>query len=170
MKAPENASSAAAIACCHLSPSSVSPSHPASLSPQLLCFCDRYWGPVEACRIPGATSTRLPFVCPMDHILEPFNFDDKPGDLGPALAFREYSFLSNERTPAAVLVRLTSQRAARGAAGCCGALRGAARRKYCLDGWPGRQRAGAPALCRLSSIPVAAGHAWAEGGMHLPIP
>ena len=35
---------------------------------QLLSWCDRYWGPVEYCQVPGAFSTRLPFVAPMDHV------------------------------------------------------------------------------------------------------
>ena len=36
---------------------------------------------------------------------EPFNFVDNPGAGGPAIPFREYSFLSNERTPDSVKVR-----------------------------------------------------------------
>lgn len=72
---------------------------------QLTCWCDRYWGPVERCRLPGARQTRLPFVCPMDHILEPFHFANNPGPAGPPIRFREYSFLENDRTPKALKVR-----------------------------------------------------------------
>eukprot|EP00192_Tetraselmis_astigmatica_P008881 CAMPEP_0117652350 /NCGR_PEP_ID=MMETSP0804-20121206/2579_1 /TAXON_ID=1074897 /ORGANISM="Tetraselmis astigmatica, Strain CCMP880" /LENGTH=607 /DNA_ID=CAMNT_0005458389 /DNA_START=187 /DNA_END=2010 /DNA_ORIENTATION=+ len=68
------------------------------IMPRLLCFCDRYWGPVEDCRVPGAFATRLPFTCPMDHILEPFHMDDDPSKFGTPIRFREYSFL--ERAPA----------------------------------------------------------------------
>lgn len=70
--------------------------------PKLLCYCDRYWGPVERCRLPGATRMQLPFICPLDHIFEPFHFDDHPDRFGPAFAYREHSFFDNERTPSAV--------------------------------------------------------------------
>lgn len=36
---------------------------------QLISWCDRYWGPVEFCQLPGAFKLRLPFVAPMDHWL-----------------------------------------------------------------------------------------------------
>lgn len=42
------------------------PLHP---SLQLISWCDRYWGPVEFCQLPGAFKLRLPFVAPMDHWL-----------------------------------------------------------------------------------------------------
>eukprot|EP00892_Ulva_mutabilis_P009534 jgi/Ulvmu1/6953/UM033_0010.1 len=67
--------------------------------PKITCYCDRYWGPLDACRVPGASQTRLPFVCPLDHIFEPFHFDDKPEQFGPAIRFREHSFLDNKETP-----------------------------------------------------------------------
>ena len=40
-----------------------------SSSTQLIAWCDRYWGPVEHCQLPGAFKMRLPFVAPMDHVL-----------------------------------------------------------------------------------------------------
>jgi hypothetical protein len=40
---------------------------------------------------------RLPFVCPLDHIFEPFHFDDDEHKFGPAIRYREHSFLENER-------------------------------------------------------------------------
>lgn len=43
--------------------------HAARPPVQLLSWCDRYWGPLEFCQVPGAFLTRLPFVAPMDHIL-----------------------------------------------------------------------------------------------------
>lgn len=71
------------------------------IMPKLLAWCDKYWGPLEFCQVPGAFKMRLPFVAPMDHVLEPFNFDD---DIGtpPPIPFREYSFLQKERTPQAL--------------------------------------------------------------------
>jgi hypothetical protein len=67
--------------------------------PKLQCYCDRYWGPVDRCRIPGAFKMQLPFVCPMDHILEPYHFDDQEKQFGTPLTFREHSFLENPSTP-----------------------------------------------------------------------
>ncbi|KAI3429380.1 hypothetical protein D9Q98_005475 [Chlorella vulgaris] len=69
------------------------------IMPKLLSWCDRYWGPVEFCQVPGAFKSRLPFVAPMDHVLEPFHFDDTPDGVCPPISYREYSFLANERTP-----------------------------------------------------------------------
>ena len=40
-------------------------------APKLACYCDRYWAPLEDCRLPGAIQQRLPFLCPMDHVLDP---------------------------------------------------------------------------------------------------
>lgn len=68
------------------------------IMPKLQCFCDRYWGPLDRCRLPGATKLRLPFICPMDHILEPHNLVDDPKQFGPPLPYREYSFFENART------------------------------------------------------------------------
>ena len=70
--------------------------------PKLMCYCDRYWGPLQRCRLPGATRLVLPFVCPLDHIFEPFHFDDKPEQFGPPIAYREHSFFENDRTPSAI--------------------------------------------------------------------
>jgi len=67
--------------------------------PRLVCYCDRYWGPLDECRVPGAMQTRLPFVCPLDHIFEPFHFDDDPKKFGPPVRFREHSFLDSQDTP-----------------------------------------------------------------------
>ncbi|PSC68170.1 glycosyltransferase family 77 [Micractinium conductrix] len=71
------------------------------IMPKLLSWCDRYWGPLEYCQIPGAFRTRLPFIAPMDHLIEPANLGEgkhnKP-EHGPIITFREYSFLENERT------------------------------------------------------------------------
>jgi len=70
------------------------------IMPKLTCFCDRYWAPVEQCRVPGALHTPLPFVCPLDHVLVPMHFTDNASPYNPPIEFREYSFLSNPRTPA----------------------------------------------------------------------
>jgi hypothetical protein len=65
--------------------------------PKLQCYCDRYWGPLHRCRLPGANKLRLPFACPLDHIMEPFHMDDDK--FGPPLEYREHSFFENGRTP-----------------------------------------------------------------------
>lgn len=72
------------------------------IMPKLLCYCDKYWGPVDRCRLPGARKTQLPFVCPLDHIFEPFHFDDRTEQYGMPLPFREHSFLENPLTAASV--------------------------------------------------------------------
>eukprot|EP00887_Chlorella_sp_A99_P003129 scaffold9.g3129.t1 len=71
------------------------------IMPKLLCLCDRYWGPVEYCQVPGAFKLRLPYTCPLDHVLEPYNFDD-PKVAAPPIHFREYSFLENPQTPRSI--------------------------------------------------------------------
>ena len=68
------------------------------IMPKLQCYCDRYWGPVYRCRVPGASKLQLPFICPMDHVFEPFHFDDRIEQFGLPFSFREYSFLENPRT------------------------------------------------------------------------
>lgn len=37
----------------------------------MLCYCDYMWKEMKACRVGGAESMRLPFDCPMDHVLPP---------------------------------------------------------------------------------------------------
>ncbi|KAK9909514.1 hypothetical protein WJX75_003420 [Coccomyxa subellipsoidea] len=68
--------------------------------PRLVCFCDRFWSPLERCRAPGAGRMQLPFVCPLDQILRPSHFGDAPELYGPPIAFREHSFWDNPDTPA----------------------------------------------------------------------
>ena len=54
---------------------------------------------MKACRVGGAESMRLPFDCPMDHVLDtPRFFESAP--LG--VTVREAAFLSNPRVPANV--------------------------------------------------------------------
>lgn len=71
---------------------------------QLMCLCDRYWAPLDRCRIPGAEAVPLPFTCPMDHVFEPGNLEQRMEGGEPLVPFREYSFLGNPRTPAVVKV------------------------------------------------------------------
>ena len=64
----------------------------------MLCYCDFMWKEMRACRVGGAESMRLPFDCPMDHVLDtPRWFEN---DFG--VGVREPSFLSNPRVPANV--------------------------------------------------------------------
>ena len=40
--------------------------------PTLWCYCDKFWHRLSECAIPSATSAQpLPFVCPLDHVLDP---------------------------------------------------------------------------------------------------
>jgi len=40
--------------------------------PTLWCYCDKFWHRLDACAIPSARSSQpLPFVCPMDHVVDP---------------------------------------------------------------------------------------------------
>jgi hypothetical protein len=61
--------------------------------PEMLCFCDRYWWLTHACRMPGAESMPLPFLCPLDHIFDIGRWEDEK------LAYREAGFLANPRLP-----------------------------------------------------------------------
>eukprot|EP00955_Chlamydomonas_euryale_P001806 20198-Chlamydomonas_euryale.AAC.5 len=51
--------------------------------PRIACYCDRYWMPLDDCRLPGATQQRLPFVCPMDYVLDPISLTVVDGADGP---------------------------------------------------------------------------------------
>ena len=48
---------------------------------------------------------QLPFVCPLDHVLQLGHLDDDPARFGTAISFREHSFLDNPATPAHLKVR-----------------------------------------------------------------
>jgi hypothetical protein len=69
--------------------------------PKFTCYCDRYWMPLDDCRIPGALKQRLPFECPMDYVLDPIGLTD---DASPEfiISWRENSFLINPRCPDSV--------------------------------------------------------------------
>ncbi|PNW73352.1 hypothetical protein CHLRE_14g629000v5 [Chlamydomonas reinhardtii] len=89
--------------------------------PELWAGLDRWWAPHSG-RIPGAHFD-LPFVCPLDHLLDLENgmFRKFPEEhYGPSTEFREYSFFNNSRmTPAVrddrVVVEVCDTA---GAAGC----------------------------------------------------
>uniref|UniRef100_A0A7S0LDU7 Uncharacterized protein n=1 Tax=Coccolithus braarudii TaxID=221442 RepID=A0A7S0LDU7_9EUKA len=64
--------------------------------PRMLCYCDFMWKEMKNCRVGGAESMRLPFDCPMDHVLDTPRFFERNGvDVG----VREPNFLSNPRVP-----------------------------------------------------------------------
>ncbi|KAI8466915.1 MAG: hypothetical protein J3K34DRAFT_482887 [Monoraphidium minutum] len=81
------------------------------LLPRFLCFCDKHWLGVERCRLPGADMVqyaharagrecgreRLPFPCPLDHVMAPERFDDAGSDL--AITMREAGAITNPRAP-----------------------------------------------------------------------
>lgn len=68
--------------------------------PRLACYCDRYWTDLDKCRVPGAFQERIPFQCPMDHVLDPFFMVDAAST--HVVRWRESSFLDNPRCPATV--------------------------------------------------------------------
>ena len=40
--------------------------------PTLWCYCDKFWHRLDKCAIPSATDSQpLPFVCPLDHVIDP---------------------------------------------------------------------------------------------------
>ncbi|KAG2443875.1 hypothetical protein HXX76_002216 [Chlamydomonas incerta] len=65
--------------------------------PKLACYCDKYWTELDKCRVPGAGQTRIPFLCPMDHVLDPIFMNDAATPW--SLRWREHSFLDNPRCP-----------------------------------------------------------------------
>eukprot|EP00798_Chlamydomonas_sp_ICE-L_P028760 gene28760-31942_t len=65
--------------------------------PKVACFCDRYWQALDMCRLPGALKQRLPFVAPMDYVLQPEFFTDDHSTV--TFRWREHSFLDNPRCP-----------------------------------------------------------------------
>ena len=65
--------------------------------PRFACYCDRHWTRLERCRVPGAEMARLPFACPLDHVLAPDRFDDAGSEL--VVAVREAGALENPRAP-----------------------------------------------------------------------
>ena len=63
--------------------------------PRMLCYCDFMWKEMKACRVGGAETMRLPFDCPMDHVLDtPRWFENELG-----VEVREPSFFTNPRVP-----------------------------------------------------------------------
>ena len=64
--------------------------------PRMLCYCDFMWKEMKNCRVGGAESMRLPFDCPMDHVLDTPRFFET--DLG-GVGVREPKFLDNPRVP-----------------------------------------------------------------------
>ena len=64
----------------------------------MLCYCDFMWKEMRNCRVGGAETMRLPFECPMDHVLDtPKWFENEL-----RIEVREPAFLSNPRVPANV--------------------------------------------------------------------
>ena len=63
----------------------------------MLCYCDYMWKEMKACRVGGAEHMRLPFDCPMDHVLDtPRWFEDGGFD---GVGVREAEFLHHPRVP-----------------------------------------------------------------------
>jgi hypothetical protein len=64
----------------------------------MLCYCDYMWKEMKSCRVGGAESMRLPFDCPMDHVLDTPRWFEK-NELLDKVGLREPSFLDNPRVP-----------------------------------------------------------------------
>ena len=69
--------------------------------PRMLCYCDFMWKEMKACRVGGAETMRLPFDCPMDHVLDTPKWFELIGRLGGPTV-REPAFLQSPRVPANV--------------------------------------------------------------------
>ena len=71
--------------------------------PRWLCYCDRLWSPSDdifhfGCMYPGAQDGNfLPFVCPMDHVLSPTEWQQV------GQPYRDASWLGRALTPALTL-------------------------------------------------------------------
>jgi len=70
----------------------------ALILPRMLCYCDFMWKEMRNCRVGGAETMRLPFDCPMDHVLDTPKFFEN--NLG--VEVRESAFLSSPKVPANV--------------------------------------------------------------------
>lgn len=71
----------------------------AVILPRMLCYCDFMWKEMKACRVGGAETMRLPFDCPMDHVLDTPRWFEAIDTLGGGVTVREPSFLQNPRVP-----------------------------------------------------------------------
>jgi hypothetical protein len=75
--------------------------------PRWLCYCDRLWSPSDdifhfGCMYPGAQDGKfLPFVCPMDHVLSPTDWEQA------GQPYRDAAFLESSRLPAAAKASIT---------------------------------------------------------------
>ena len=68
--------------------------------PRMLCYCDFMWKEMKACRVGGAETMRLPFDCPMDHVLDTPRWFEDIARLG--VSVREANFLSHPNVPSNV--------------------------------------------------------------------
>jgi len=78
--------------------------------PRMLCYCDFMWKEMRNCRVGGAETMRLPFDCPMDHVLDTPRFFENSFGVG----VREANFLLNPRVPANVSSSVAKVKLARG--------------------------------------------------------
>ena len=73
------------------------------IMPKIYCFCDRYWGVQQNCRVPGSANFSMPFLCPLDHVMVPDQIYGRDDILTMGgVDFREYSFLENPRVPKSI--------------------------------------------------------------------
>ncbi|KAJ6928206.1 LOW QUALITY PROTEIN: hypothetical protein NC651_012033 [Populus alba x Populus x berolinensis] len=89
--------------------------------PPLWCRLDRLWFAHPGVLV--GSMTRQPFLCPLDHVFEVNSMlkEQPEEEFGPAINFREYSFLDNPLLPRHVKEsRLDVQLCQEGAEGCGG--------------------------------------------------
>jgi hypothetical protein len=72
--------------------------------PRALCYCDKMWNNLHACRAPGGEAMALPFECPMDHIFNVPHWALRNVSFREA-GFLDHSHLRQSASWARVLVR-----------------------------------------------------------------
>lgn len=62
---------------------------------------------LERCRAPGAGNMALPFVCPLDYVFDPGQFDDAGRQHGTSIDIRDHNFFQHPELPQKLKVQLT---------------------------------------------------------------
>jgi len=134
----------------------------ALILPPIWCNLDRFWTILDHCLIGKKVEMPLPFVCPLDHsfLLPSFIHAD--------LDFREYTFLSSPRVPAALRASRLRVRVGGGDAADAAAAGSTAAAGGAADGTPGAAamaRAEVAAAAASVAVSPAAARAAAASGL-----
>ena len=76
-----------------------------------LSWCSIFRIGLERCRAPGAPSTAIPFVCPLDYVFNPGDFDDAGRQHGSKVDIRDHNFFQHPKVPQNVKVSRDSHEA-----------------------------------------------------------